>query len=181
MEYMGLFILGAVVTVVGSILLYFIIIYNRYQFAMIKISEAENNIDLFLQKKLEYLSRSVAILKDNKEEDLEQLEKVLLLKSKKITNHELNDVLDKAMISLHKIVDLNPKLETVDVFASLQIEMEENEDDLEAAKQYYNDNVSQYNRYVKAFPTNLIGLIFHYHYKDFYSNEKEEMFEILKK
>lgn len=179
---MWLFILGAIIAIIGGILLYFIIIYNKYQFAIIKISEAENNIDFYLQKKLDFLSSSVAILKENVEdEDLGSLEKVLLLKSKNKNNYELNEELEKAMVSFYKEIDLNPKLESIESLSSLQLEMEENEEELEAAKQYYNDNVSVYNRYVRAFPTNIIGLLFHYHHKEFYSNEKEEIFEILKK
>jgi len=49
------------------------------------------------------------------------------------------------------------------------------------AEKYYNDNVVEYNKLVKCFPSNIVSKIFRYKVKEFYSNETEEIFDILKK
>ncbi len=172
---------GVALLIIIIIVIMTISIYNKYQFAIIKINEAENNIDMYLQKKMEYLTRLLPLLKENLKEGYEDFEKVVLLKSRSITSFELNERLEKSMHQFLELLDLNAELEEVDSIMDLQNDLEENEDDLEAAKKYYNDNVTQYNKLVRSIPSNFVGLIFHYKHKDFYSNEKEEMFEILKK
>lgn len=158
-----------------------IVIYNNYQFAVIKISEAENNIDIYLQKKLDFLTRVVPLLKEELKEQSEDIEKVLLLKSKKLNNFELNKQLEKTMHEFRELLDLNASLSKVQTITEIKNDLDENEDDLEAAKRYYNDNVTNYNKLIKSFPSNLVGWFLHYKHKDFYADEKEEMFEILKK
>ena len=158
----------------------FIHFYNQFQLAIIRISEAENNIDIYLQKKLEFLTRLVPLIKENLKEGSQEFEKILLLKSKKINSFELNKELEKSMHTFLELMDLNASLGKVENILSLQVELEENEDDLEASKKYYNDHVTSYNKLVRSFPSNLVGLIFKYRRKEFYSDEKEEMFQILK-
>ena len=59
-------------------------------------------------------------------------------------------------------------------------EINENEEDLVASIKFYNDNVVEFNRLIVSFPSNIIKLIFKYKRKEFYSQEKLEIFEILK-
>lgn len=178
---MMIVIIILVILVVLAILsTFFVSTYNRYQFIEIKITEAENNIDIFLQKKLDILSRAVPLLKEHLEDDIELFAKVLLLKSKKLTHFELYDDLKKYASKFYEIIDLHAKLEEVEPLIHLQVELEENEDNLEASTKYYNDNVIQFNHLVRLFPSNLVGIFCHYKEKTFYSQKKEEMFEILK-
>lgn len=179
MELLIFFII-AIVTVLAIILIVVVNTYNKFQFSMIKISEAENNIDILLEKKLDYIARFIPIIKDNSKEDCRELDKVNLLKSKKLNNFELNQQLDKYKKELHEILDTDETLSKVEIVTTLYAEFEDNEEELEASKDYYNDNVTIYNKLVHCFPSNLIAILFHYKHKDFYIDEKEEMFEILK-
>ena len=99
---------------------------------------------------------------------------------KKLNNFELNQQLDKYKKELHEILDTDETLSKVEIVTTLYAEFEDNEEELEASKDYYNDNVTIYNKLVHCFPSNLIAILFHYKHKDFYIDEKEEMFEILK-
>lgn len=179
MDLLIIFIIGIIV-LMSILAIYIISSFNKYQFSMIKISEAENNIDILLEKKLDFLARFVPIIKEYSKEDCRELDKVNLLKSKKYNNFELNKQLDKYKKELHEILDTDGKLIKLENINSLYIEFEDNEEDLEASKEYYNDNVTEYNKLIHCFPTNIIGIIFKYKHKDFYIDEKEEMFEILK-
>lgn len=175
-----IFLIVAVITILAIILIFVITTYNKFQFSIIKISEAENNIDILLEKKLDYIARFIPIIKENSKEDCRELDKVNLLKSKKLNNFELNHQLDKYQKELHEILDTDDTLSKLEIIINLYAEYEDNEDELEASKEYYNDNVTIYNKLVHCFPSNLIGILFHYKHKDFYIDEKEEMFEILK-
>jgi hypothetical protein len=50
-----------------------------------------------------------------------------------------------------------------------------------ASEKYYNDNVNLYNKLLETFPSSVVAKIKRFKHKEIYSNEKEEIFEILKK
>ena len=54
-----------------------------------------------------------------------------------------------------------------------------NEEAILGSTKFYNDNVVVFNQLVSGFPSNLVGLIWGYKRKEFYNNEKKEMYEIL--
>lgn len=173
-------IIAVVLLVIIIVALLVITNYNKFQYSSIKISEAENNIDILLEKKIDYISRFIPLIKENSKEDCKLLEKVNLLKNKQLNNFELNDELYTYNKELREILDTNEKLLKIDNINNLFQEYQDNEEDLEASKDYYNDNVTEYNKLVHLFPSNIIGLLFKFKHKDFYIDEKEEIFEILK-
>ena len=70
---------------------------------------------------------------------------------------------------MHEILDTDETLSKVEIVTTLYAEFEDNEDELEASKDYYNDNVTIYNKLVHCFPSNLIAILFHYkHEQHFY-------------
>lgn len=173
------FIIGGVVllAVISIVVIYF---YNQFQFSIIKIEEAENNIDLLLEKKLELLNRIAPLIQERTKEETCFVE-LPKLKIKKLDHFDLRDALKKLDRELTERLDTNQEIEKDQKMKSILEEMLENNIDLDAAIKYYNDNVVIFNKLIRCFPSNLLRLIWHYKTKDFYSDEKEEMFEILKK
>lgn len=171
-------ILGCVV-LIALIAIVFILYHNKFRISIVKIEEAENNIDLFLQRKLDLLKRAKqVIIKELKLEDfLEQLD------SDRITdlNHfELNDLLKKCYNELFKILDDNEKLFKSESLTHIIEDLNNNEIDLVAAIKFYNDTVVTFNQLIVSFPSNIIRLFFGYKKKEFYNHEKREIYEILK-
>ncbi len=169
------------------IILLFLIVevayYNQFQIARIRISESENNIDILLQKKLVLLERVIKIIEDAnpkyKEEQI--LANVIKLKSKKVNNFELNRELDKALAEYKGLLDLDSSLGNIESIININYDLIDIDNDLVAAKKYYNDTIVSYNKLIRCFPSNIVGSLSRYKSKDFYSEEKEEVFEILKK
>ena len=58
-------------------------------------------------------------------------------------------------------------------------ELSDNEENIVGAIKFYNDTVVDYNKLAISFPTNIVALVKRYKKKQFYNNEKREMFEIL--
>src|SRR5574344_1965970 len=95
------------ITFLALILLVIAIFYNKFQFAIIKIEESENNTDLFLHKKYDLIKRVCPIIES------ELKKKKLFSTIEEITNlnhFELNDKLNKLYTDLFKILDDNEKL-----------------------------------------------------------------------
>ena len=167
------------ITFIAFILLIIVIYYNKFQFAIIKIDEAENNTDIFLNKKNDLIKRCCPIIRNElkKKKVLENIDKI---DGEELNHFEFNEALDKAYIDLFKIIDDNEKLLKSENLTNILNELNDNEEDLMASIQFYNDTVVEFNRLIVSFPSNIIRLFFGYKRKEFYSREKHEIFEILK-
>ena len=98
-------IIGSIVGV-ALILLFIVIMHNRFQFAIIDMEEAENNIDILLHKKLELLNRTIPIVK--KEIKLDSfLDNLVDKKDNSLNLFELNNLLKKESEEFFKVIDEN--------------------------------------------------------------------------
>lgn len=170
-------ILGIVV-IIALIIIVITIINNKFQFAIIKIEEAENNIDVLLHKKYDLLQRCCPIIiKELKLDDF--LPELGNAKIDDINHFELNDLLKKSYDELFKTIDDNEKLLKSESLNTIMDDLDDNEIDLNAAVKFYNDAVVVFNKLVASFPSNVVGFFKRYKKKEFYSNEKREMYQIL--
>ena len=170
-------ILGVVV-VLAIIVLFITIVNNKYLFAIIKIEEAENNIEVLLHKKYDLLERCCPIIiKELKLKDF--LPEISEIKMDEISHFELSNALKNGYNNVLKTIDDNEKLLKSESLMTIMDDLEKNDIDLTAAEKFYNDNVTIFNKLIVSFPSRIIGFFKRYKKKDFYSNEKKEMFEIL--
>lgn len=167
-----------IIIIVSIILSIYIINYNKFQISIIRISEAEENINILLKKKLELMLRIKNFIEDKKEDykiaGLEKLEK------QELNTFELNIELEKYNKKIMEITDYDKNIIFDDDEMLVIKELYDINTECLASERYYNDNVVTYNNLIKCFPSNIIAKICKYRFKDFYSNEKEEIFEILK-
>ena len=169
-------ILGVIVGL--SIILCIYVIYNnKFQFAIIKIDKAEEDIEIYLQKKLELLNRTRPIIK--KELKLDNYMTELDISFDDINNMEMHNVLKNVYNGLFKTLDEHEKLLKSDTLVSILESLNNNEEDIVGAIKFYNDTVVEYNQLIVSFPSKIIAIIRRYKKKDFYNNEKREIFEIL--
>lgn len=170
-------ILGSIVFV-ALILIFIVIVHNKFQFSIIRIEEAENNIDILLHKKLDLLCRTAPIVK--KELKLEEfLDELDEKKENDLNLFELNTLLKKSYDSFFEVLDENEKLFKSETLSAIINDINENETDLVAAVKFYNDGVVIFNKLVSSFPSNIVAFFRRYKKKDFYNNEKKEIFDIL--
>ena len=170
-------IIIAVIVGISFILLIGTIINNRFQLAIIKIEKAEEDIDIYLEKKRDFLDRTRPII--TKELKLEDFLPELAADFSLISNFDENDILKKCYNDLFKIIDDNDKLLKSEALVSIITSLNENEENIVGAIKFYNDTVVEYNKLIVSFPSNIVGFFKRYHKKEFYNNEKREMFEIL--
>ena len=175
-----LIILSAVVVLV---VIFIIVISNcKYKFKLlnIKIDEATSNINLFLQKKKGYLDSIVKEL-INKKKDEGRFDEFLETINREKDSFRLHSKLSKTYSEVSKILFDNDKLAKDDSIIKYLGDLKENDEDLIGAIKFYNDTIVDYNGIIKSFPYSIIAKTYKYDEKEFYNNEKEELFEILKK
>lgn len=170
-------ILGCVAIIILLIVL-IAVYHNKFQFVIIKIEEAENNIGVLLEKKRELLERTRPIIKKELKLDdfLEELEG---FEEKHLNHFQVNTWLKDSYYDLVKLLDENEKLYKSETLMSIMEELSDNEDMIVGSINYYNDSVVEFNKLVVAFPARIVAFLFRYKKKEFHNNEKREMYQIL--
>ena len=151
---------------------------NKINVYVIKISEADKNIGLLLEKKKDLLTKIKYKTKEDLDVDI--LENLPKTKNQNLDSFELDaelETLEKEMIDTLKF---NKKLILGDELEALIDSLDKTNIDLKATKKYYNDNAEKYNNIINRFPKKIIARIKGHTELDFYETKKEEEFEILK-
>ncbi len=171
--------------VVGLVIVFFVLIIvgvvfyykNKYSFLYIKVNEAENNLDILLQKKQEILIKIAENLEKKKIKDVPEVGK---LKSKKLDHRSLYTTLESTMNTMTKLIeDFEDKIMDQALQKLLTL-LNDNENDLRAALKYYNDHATDINYYAHKFPANFVKKISHYQDVELYKIEKREKYAILR-
>ena len=142
------------------ILLLIVTTYNRFQSYIIRINEAEANIDSILRKRFDLLNKSIDIIKANIETEENVLNIIVKLRSKKLSNFDLDRQLYDGIKEFNKYKEQYPELKKSEVFTHIDISLNESEAEIVAFRKYYNDIITDYNKLAKKFPSNIVAKIF---------------------
>lgn len=151
--------------------IYLVTIYNQYQNYIIRINEAEANIDSTLRKRFDLLNKSIGIIKANTDIKEEILEIIVKLRSKKISNFELDRQLYEAINEFNKIKEEHPELKESEAFIKIDLGLAESESEIVASRKYYNDIITDYNKLVRIFPSNMVALACKYKQKLYFDGK----------
>ena len=169
-----LVLLGMII-VVCIIFAIYTILYNKLQDFIIRVDEAESVIDEILRNKYDQINKCISVIKGNKEleEEIDHslFDEVLRLRTKKISNFDLNRKLVDAEISLVNLKEKYPKLKDNSDILDISKKLEEINENLIVHIEYYNKNISEYNKLIKLFPTNIIAKISKYQEKLFFDRK----------
>ena len=153
------------------IFMYLISIYNRFQNFIIRINEAEANIDSTLRKRFDLLNKSIGIIKANTDIEGDILENIVKLRSRKLSNFDLDRQLYDAINEFHKIKEENPSLKDSEAFIKIDLGLAESEAEIVASRKYYNDIITDYNHLARVFPSNLVAAVCKYKQKTYFDGK----------
>lgn len=169
---MGAFIVLTSVLIAVSLLIIWIAnSYNQFQVLIIRINEAEANIDSVLRKRFDLLNKSIDVIKANTKVEKDVLDQIVKLRSRKLSNFDLDRKLYDGIKEFEKYKEEYPKLKNTEAFMKIDIALNESEAEIVAFRKYYNDIITDYNKLVKAFPTNIIALIFKFKNKLYFDGK----------
>lgn len=167
-------IIGLILLVILLLVINFLYYKNKFNFYFLKIEEANNNIELILEKKIEILLKIAKIIDKDMEKELEEFKK------KEISKHQCYIELSSLGNKLLKEADAE-EYESNKKISNLIERFDDNECDLKGVLKYYNDNAVEINNYIHKFPSNIVSLFSHFKELDIYKIEKRESFAILSK
>lgn len=160
-----------IICILGAI---YALMYNKFNELTIRINEAEANIDNILRNKYDAINKAVSIIKGNTKIDEEIFEEIVKLRSRKISNFDLERKLVTAGNELFKLKETHKELfENSDELKKVIKLIKNSDEKIITIKEYFNNNVSKYNKLVTSFPTNIVALLNKYKEKLFF--DKKDM------
>lgn len=162
-----------ILIVICIILIWYVNVYNKFQEYIIRINEVESNIDTILRKRFDLLNKSIGIIKSSNEElnDKDVLKEINELRSKKLSNFELDRLLYESINEFHLYKDTIPELKNNESFMKIDLGINESEIEITALRKYYNDIITEYNKSVKVFPNMIVSKICHYKNKPYFDGK----------
>lgn len=146
--------------------------YNKFNELSIRINEAEANIDNILRNKYDAIQRAVSIIKGNTKIDEEIFEEIVKLRSRKISNFDLDRKLVTATNELFKLKEIHKELfDTSDELKKIIKLIKSDDERIITLKEYFNNNVTKYNKLIISFPTNIVALLNKYKTKLFFDRK----------
>lgn len=166
-----MFIIFALFIILGLIIVAIIVTSDNLREYVIRVNEAEANIEGILSKRYDLLNKAIDVIRNITKEEGDILKKVVELRSQKLDNIALDKELYLAIEEFHNYAVENEVLKNNDEYANIEIGLISSESEIIALKKYYNDVVTKYNNLVSKFPTMLIAKIKHYEKKETFSEE----------
>jgi LemA protein len=164
-------IIIAVVVLIG---LWFAASYNGFVSLMNRAKEAWADIDVQLKRRYDLIPNLVNTVKGYATHESQAFENVTKARAaamgatdphaKAVAEGELAGTLK----SLFAVAEAYPDLKANQNFMSLQTELSDTENKIQAARRFYNGNVRDLNTKIESFPSNIIASIFHFVKMEFF-------------
>jgi LemA protein len=163
-------LLIALIVIAAVILLPVIFVVAQYN-ALVAlknyIRESWSNVDTELKRRYDLIPNLVAVVKGYAAHERDTLERVTELRNRCVANNgspaeqavdekQLVDSLKQLLV----VVENYPQLKADQNFLTLQKELVNTEDRIQAARRFYNGNVRDYRNKCETFPSNLVANLF---------------------
>lgn len=160
--------------IAGIIVLWVIVTYNRFVGLKNRIDNAWAQIDVQLRRRYDLIPNLVETVKGYASHEKEVFEKVTQARASMANaqtvkeQSEAQNMITGALKSLFAVAEAYPELKANENFMMLQEELAGTEGKIAYARQFYNDNVMQYNTMLETFPANAIGSTFGFKSRDYF-------------
>jgi len=149
-------IIFALIAIIGIMTIMYIVVYNKIQKHIIRIQEAESEIDETLRKRYDLLVSMENEINSNTKLEQNNFND---FKSDYMSTFDVDRRLTKINDTFKKIWDdFHDNLDT-ESFRKLSTEIKIVEEKSDAAKSYYNKYTTSLNMIIKRFPSNIIARI----------------------
>lgn len=170
-----------ILVIVILIVLYVISTYNLLVRLRNKVRDGWSQIDVLLKRRADLIPNLVETVKGYAKHEEGTLTAVIEARSKAVgakTPEEAmkaEGAMTQALSRLFALVESYPALKANQNFLDLQKSLEETENKITYSRQFYNDNVLNYNNKAEMFPSNLVAGLFKFEKAVFFeASEKDK-------
>ena len=166
-----LFIVIGIIAVVAIV---YIAMYNGLVTLAQRVKESWADIDVQLKRRYDLIPNLVNTVKGSSNFESSTLEKVVEARAKAMgagttqEHAEAENMLSGALKSIFALAESYPDLKSNQNYLSLQNELSDTENKIQAARRFYNSNVMAYNTKIQTVPSNIIAKQFNFVEKEFF-------------
>ena len=168
-----------VIVIIVLLILYVAMTYNKLVDLRNRVRDQWSQIDVQLKRRFDLIPNLVSTVKGYAKHESETLEKVIEARNSYTTatspheKMEANNMLTDTLTKLFAVAESYPDLKANTNFLDLQQELQDTENKIAMARQFYNDTVLTYNNKIEMFPSNLIASMFKFKMEEFFKAEEE--------
>ena len=165
--------------IVVLILLWLVLAYNGLIQTRTRAQEAWSDIDVQLKRRYDLIPNLVSTVQGYAGHEKSVFEDVTKARSQAMqasgpAKADAENALSGTLKSLFAVAENYPDLKANQNFLSLQNELTDTEDKIQAARRFYNGMVRDLNTKIQVFPTNIFAGMFGFTKMDFFGNDLTE-------
>ena len=170
----------AVLAVLVLLLVYIFGTYNSLVSLRNRVRDSWSQIDVQLKRRFDLIPNLVNTVKGYAKHESETLENVIKARNTYSTavtpneKMEANNVLTNAISKLFALAESYPDLKANTNFLELQNELQDTENKIAMARQFYNDTVLTYNNKIEMIPSNIVAKLFKFTKETFFEAKDAE-------
>ena len=177
-----------ILAVLAAVVLWAIVAYNRFVTLVNRAKEAWSDIDVQLKRRYDLIPNLMETVKGYAKHESKVFTEVTEARAKATSVHidpsnitpaqiaamsGAESALSQSLGKLLAVAEAYPDVKANQNFLSLQAELSETENKIQASRRFYNGNVRDLNIAIESFPSNIIAKIFNFLKMEFFEVEEE--------
>ena len=168
-------VIGCIVFVLG------IQIYNGLVYKKNQVSKSFSSVDVLLKKRWDLIPNLVSVVKKHMQFEQQTLAEITRLRSQVMSGDiskdqrlTLENQLTRSMGNVVALIENYPELKSDGHVTQLIATLNETEEQISAARRFYNTAVTDYNNALEMFPSNIVASYMRYQQKELFVTPAEE-------
>ena len=160
--------MNIILIILAIIVIWAIFAYNKFITLINRAKEAWSDIDIQLKRRYDLIPNLVNTVKGYALHESEAFENVTKARAAAmgaqniVEKGKTENMLSASLKSIFAIAEAYPDLKANQNFLSLQGELSDTENKIQASRRFYNGNVRDLNIAVDTFPNNIVAKTFHF-------------------
>lgn len=164
-----------ILILVAIVLLSYILTF--YNIAIKHVNSLEHSkslIEVYLNQRFNLIPNLITCVKEYTSYEEKLFEKITELRTNYTNNKELTSAgfLDTELSKTIVVLEKYPDLKANEQFLNLQKNLAKMENQIQAARRIYNNEVEKYNNIINVFPNSILSKIFNFRTEQFFEMEK---------
>ena len=173
-------IIYILIAIIIILVIWAIIIRNRFVVLINNAKEAWSDIDIQLKRRYDLIPNLVNTVKGYAAHESGTFEKITEARTAAMGATNIADkgkaenILTGALKSVFAVAEAYPELKANQNFMALQAELSDTENKIQASRRFYNGNVRDLNISIESFPNNIIADRFHFAKMELFTLDEAE-------
>jgi LemA protein len=179
--YTLLSVLIVALLLAGTVFMVGVRIYNGLVHLKNQVSQSFATVDVLLKKRWDLIPNLVAVVKSHMQFEQKTLAEITRLRSQVMAGGISNDQrltlenqITRTMGNVVALIENYPELKSDRHVTQLLESLNETEEQISAARRFYNSAVTEYNNALEMFPSNLVANYLRYQAKELFVTPAEE-------